>query len=468
MNTRYKIQDTRYQGKKVVIMGLGLHGGGVGAAKFFSRAGAKVLVTDLKDRKYLTRSLKKLKGLPIKYVLGRHRETDFKNADLIIKGPGVPNNSSYLKIARSAKIPIDSDVGIFFEFCPAPIIGITGTKGKSTTAWLTYRMLAQKYRDWLAGNIRTSVFEILPKIKEKDLVVLELSSFQLEELAAHKKSPTVALITNIMRDHLDRYPDLKSYIRAKKLIFKFQKPEDWLFLNRDNELTKSMAAEAPSRVVFFGLNDLKKKKFRKLVDEIKKFPKHIAQNIIAAAAIAFLFEIPENSILAVIRNFKGLEGRGEEIAEIKGVKFINDTCATMPDAAIAAIKNFAPRAKNGKVILICGGTDKNLDFRQFAKILPRYVKFLILLSGSATEKIKHELNEKTRLSNRIPPIKEVSEMSRAVEEAAKFARKGDIILLSPAAASFGLFKNEFDRGEQFKKMIQKILPRKSEKNSSNF
>jgi UDP-N-acetylmuramoylalanine--D-glutamate ligase len=436
-------------------MGLGLHGGGAGAAKFFSRLGAKVLVTDLKDKKYLARSLKKLKGLPIKYVLGRHREADFKNADLIIKGPGVPNTSPYLKIARANKVPVDSDVGIFFELCPAPIIGITGTKGKSTTAWLAYRMLARKKRVWLAGNIRTSVFEILPKIKKSGLVVLELSSFQLEEMATHKKSPAVAMVTNVMRDHLDRYRGLKSYVEAKKLIFKFQKSGDWLFLNRDNGLAKSMAGEAPGRVVFFGRSDLKKNKFRKLAAEIKKFPGHIAKNAIAAANIAFLFKIPDNLILAEIKKFRGLEGRGEALGSAveTGIKFINDTCATMPDAAITALKSFAPQAKGGKVILICGGADKNLDFRSFAKILPRYVKFLVLLPGSATEKIKKVL---AKLKSPVPGA-EVSSMDEAVKKAAENARKNDVILLSPAAASFGLFKNEFDRGEQFKKAIRKLL-----------
>lgn len=457
MRDNHKHNLKQYAGKKITIMGLGLHGGGVGTAKFFSQNGAKVLVTDLKDKEYLKSSLKKLKKLPIKYVLGQHRFADFKNADLIIKGPGVPKDSPYLKIARANKIPIDSDVGIFFELCPAPIIGITGTKGKSTTAWLTAKMLAQKRKNrvWLAGNIRTSVFEILPRIKKDDIVVLELSSFQLEEIATHKRSPTVALITNIMRDHLDRYPSLKSYIRAKKLIFKFQKPDNWLFLNRDDKLTKSMIREAPGQVVFFGRHDLKKTKFRKLAAEIKKFPEHIIQNIIAAANIAFLFKVPENSIIAAIKNFKGLEGRGEEIAEIRGIKFINDTCATMPDAAITALKNFAPLAKNKKVILICGGADKNLDFQQFVKILPKFSRLIILLPGTATIKIKKGLMK----FKKRPPIEEVKNIKTAVETAFKSAGAGDIILLSPAAASFGLFKNEFDRGRQFNKIVNRITQR---------
>jgi UDP-N-acetylmuramoylalanine--D-glutamate ligase len=193
-----------------------------------------------------------------------------------------------------------------------------------------------------------------------------------------------------------------------------------------------------------------------LAAEIKRFPGHMAQNVIAAANIAFLFKISGNLILTAIKNFKGLDGRGEEIVcrsdRRPGVKFINDTCATMPDAAAAALKNFAPRAKGGKVILICGGTDKNLDFRQFAEILPEFSKLIILLPGTATEKIKKELLK----LKKFPPVTEAKNMKTAVLTAFNKAGAGDTILLSPAAASFGLFKNEFDRGEQFKKCVMKL------------
>jgi len=210
-----------FKNKKVVIMGLGLHGGGVGVAKFFCKQGADVLVTDLKTRKQLKESVDKLKGLSIEFVLGKHRQEDFINTDLVIKNPGVPRDSFYLKIARKHKIPIKTDIGIFFDLCKVPIIGITGTKGKSTVATLVYLFLKTKYPNViLAGNIGISPLEIFSKINKKSKVVLELSSFELEDL---KKSPQVAVITNLFPDHLNRYKNFKSYIKAKESIFKYQK-----------------------------------------------------------------------------------------------------------------------------------------------------------------------------------------------------------------------------------------------------
>jgi len=220
-----KLSDFRE--KKVTIMGLGIVGGGVGVAKFFVEAGAKVLITDLKTRKDLESSLKKIKGLPVELILGRHRPEDFANTDLIIRNPAVPDNSPFLKIAKKNNISADTDIGIFFELCSAPIIGVTGTKGKSTVATLIYKLLKSKYQNViLAGNIGNSPLESLKKINKDSKVVLELSSWQLEGLKNHKKSPQIALITNIYPDHLNRYPNLKEY------IFQISKIQNSFFLKK--------------------------------------------------------------------------------------------------------------------------------------------------------------------------------------------------------------------------------------------
>jgi len=215
-----------FKNKKIVVMGLGLIGGGVGVAKFFARQGAKLLVTDLRTREELKPSLEKLKGLPIRFVLRKHRKEDFIKADLIIKNPAVRSDSSYLKIAKSHKIPVKTDIEIFFDLCKGTIIGVTGTKGKSTTATLIYLFLKSKYPNTiLAGNIGVSPLGILSKIKKEAKVVLELSSFELEDL---KKSPHIAVITTLFPDHLNRYKNFKEYIKAKKPIFKYQKQNDIL------------------------------------------------------------------------------------------------------------------------------------------------------------------------------------------------------------------------------------------------
>src|SRR3989338_8381995 len=233
---------TYHKNKKILIMGLGLNEGGAGTARFFLKQGANVLVTDLKTKKELWPSIKKLlafkkvcgkKCCLLKFALGRHRKKDFKSADLIIQGPCVANDSSYLAIARQNRIPIDTDIGIFFENCPAPVIGITGSKGKSTTAALIYNILKQKFKDViLAGNIGKSPLDYIGSIKPTTKVVLELSSWQLEGLARHKKSPHIAVITNMLKEHLNRYKSFRHYAAAKALIFKYQKEGDFLAVSQ--------------------------------------------------------------------------------------------------------------------------------------------------------------------------------------------------------------------------------------------
>ena len=409
-------------------MGLGLLEGGVGVAKFFCKQGADVLVTDLKTKRQLKESVDKLKGLSIEFVLGKHRKEDFINTDLVIKNPGVPADSSYLKIAKKHKIPIKTDVSIFFDLCQAPIIGITGTKGKSTTATLIYLLLKKKYnKTFLAGNIGISPLEILSKVTKKSKVVLELSSFELEDL---KKSPHIAVVTTLFPDHLNRYKNFREYIEAKKPIFKYQKKNDILILNYDNPEVKKLASEAPSKVLFFRNSCIS-----------------------AALAVAKLFKISKKDIKKVLSNFKGVPNRQELIAAKKGVKYINDTTATTPQSAILAIRTFKKRFPNSGIILIAGGLDKNLNYKNLAEEIKRNVNFLILLPGTASNKIKKELGSFFKE----PSSFKVKSMRGAVKKVARFAQKGDIILLSPGAASFNLFKNEFDRGEQFKQAVKNLL-----------
>lgn len=465
----------QFKNKKVLIMGLGLHGGGAGAAEFFAKTGAKVFVTDLRNKQQLKESIQKLKKFKIKYILGKHREDDFKNVDLIIRNPAVPDNSPYLKIAEKHNIPIDTDIGIFFESLtsncartvPAQpiIIGITGTRGKSTTATLLYEFLKTKYPNTiLAGNIRKSVLLELSKIfrsspphlrrglrggaEKQQLIVLELSSWQLEGLAKHKKSPHIAGITTIQPDHLNRYKGMAEYIKSKTDIFRFQGKNDFLFLNQNDKIVREFSKIAESQVVFYNTKKTKKHKSNLL-------GKHNQQNIAAAVKIAKHFGVRDSAIKKVLKNFKGLEGRIQKIAEINGIKYINDTTATTPDAAIAAINAITDthKIKTNKLILIAGGADKNLDFGQLAKIIAKKVSFVILLKGSATEKLKASL-----IANRLSPafFKEANSMLEAVKIARGIAKKGDTILLSPACASFGMFRHEFERGKEFEKAVKSI------------
>ncbi len=436
-------------GKKVTIMGLGLHGGGVGVAKFFAKQGANLLVTDLRTKKELMPSLKKLEGLPIRFVLGKHRKQDFTNTDLIIKNPGVPADSLYLKAAKKHNIPIKTDVGIFFELCVAEIIGITGTKGKSTVATLVYLLLKSKYPNTiLAGNIGVSPLGVLSRVNKNTKIILELSSFELEDL---KRSPHIAVITTLFPDHLNRYKNFRDYINAKKSIFKYQEKDDILILNYNNSETKKLSSEARSKVYFFK-----------------------DSNVSAAISVAKLFKISKKDIKKILSDFKGVPNRQELVAVKRGVKYINDTTATTPQSVILAVKTFKKRFPKSEIILIAGGVDKKLSYKNLAKEIQENIAHLILLPGTASNKLRKELGSFFKE----PSSFKVKSMKEAVKKARSLAKKGDVVLLSPGAASFtplevtktkkkhkapkplmgfNLFKNEFDRGEQFNKNVKTLI-----------
>lgn len=451
--------------KRVLVMGLGLHGGGVGTVRFLAKQGARVTVTDLRNKKVLRSSLEKLADVRgLTYVLGKHRESDFLKTDLIVKNPGVPPTSPYLALAKKHKIPVTTDMGIFFRECPGTIIGITGTRGKSTTAWLIWKFLKTKYkRVFLGGNIRKSVLEFLHELKPDDLVVLELSSFQLQDLALDHISPPVAVITNFMRDHLNWHRSMAEYRAAKSVIFKFQKPTDYLFANPDDREVYTMIRKARptgssgrthSHLVLPRLAP----QYKLVVDE--RLGAHYRSSVGLAIAVARHFRIRPENILAVLKKFHGLEGRQERLPSVRGVHVVNDTTATIPDAAIAAlVRVHAQKKPKERIILIAGGSDKKLLFDAFAKALLRYADELVLLPGNATEKLKNILRKPRAKNSAHRPIVAVHDaktMHDACSKALDLARKGDWILLSPGATSFGLFANEFDRGDQFVKEMKKI------------
>jgi len=507
-----------FKDKKIVIMGLGLHEQGSGgmAAQFFAKQGAKVLVTDLCTRKQLKLALERLKKYKnIKYVLGRHREEDFKKADLIFQNPSVPAYSPYLQIAQKAKIPIINDWSIFLSrhqpqmFIPPPsqntsrfigpsgkvggFIGVTGTRGKSTTTALIYEMLKRHHshiranvrmrgkdrRVFLAGNLGVSPLSFIDKYQGEPIVA-ELSSWLLHHFPTARVSPNIAVVTNIMNDHLNKYRTRHEYIADKENIFRFQNKNDVVVLNYDNSYTQQMAKKAKGKIIWFSTQPFKKQqegifanltksaivpsmalfvKYKDLqfrwrtemliqVSDIRLRGEHNLANIMAACAVAQVIGISREDVVAVLKSFNGLPNRLELVREINGVKYYNDTTATTPDATIAALKTLGTGEE--KIILIAGGADKKLEYKELVKYIKRYCKALILLPGTATDKLKLEIG------NWKLEIQEAQSMQEAVVMAKNSAEKGDIILLSPAAASFGLFKNEFDRGEQFVEEVGKL------------
>lgn len=467
-------------------MGLGLHGGGVGAARFFAKAGAKVLVTDLRKESELKSSVEKLKGLKIDFVLGQHRSEDFINTDLVIKNPAVSENSKYLEIAKKNKTEIDSDIGIFFELCKNKKIGITGTKGKSTTTKIIFELIKTKYKNAiLAGNIRSSVLAKIKKVVPKNPIVLELSSWQLHDLAKHKKSPSVAVITNILNDHQNRYKKFEDYIDDKKAILKFQSRKKGVaVLNYDDSLVKDFNNQTRGRVIYFstrhdfGKLDIEADSIGAFLrdDKIVFGPKgeeiiatqdipllgqHNLSNISAAVTVAKIFDIPTKEIKKTIKKFNGLTGRLEKVAWNKDRIAFNDTTATTPDATLMSIKALIENYPQKPITLILGGTDKKLDFTELAKKINELtqsgnIENLIFLPGTATEKIKNLLKD-IHFSFSQNKALDAFDMSDAVKLAAGTMHNQGIILLSPGAASFGVFLHEFDRGEKFDKAIAKYF-----------
>lgn len=421
-------------------MGLGLQSGGVGAAKIFSQTGAQVTVTDLKSAGELQSSLDQLKDLPINFVLGQHREQDFLHADLILRNPDVPVDSPFLDTMRA---PIVMDSSLFARYCPLPIIGITGTRGKTTTAMMIYEILTQISDQpiFLGGNIPGSAtLELLPRLKSRGLVVLELSSFALRGWHDEQLSPHIAVFTNFYQDHLNRYASMDAYWRDKLAITQYQHSSDWLVVNRDDLWSQKLATAA--RVRWYSAADLPPNLHLGVPGL------HNRANAAAALAVADILHLNRPQVLKILASFPGVPYRLEPIATINDITFINDTTSTTPVATIAALE-----AIDHPILLIAGGNDKNLDFSQLGQVMKQRVKGVFLLAGSATPKIISALQ---LAGGDSLILGQYAKLQEAVVAAATAAQPGDVVLLSPAATSFGMFVNEFDRGSQFNTLVKTL------------
>ena len=465
--------------KKILILGLGLNQGGVGAAKFFVQNGARVKVTDLKDKLVLQPSIDKLKDFPnIEYVLGQHRYEDLDWADLIIRNPALKPDNPYLKYAKEKGKQVETDMGIFLQFIKQQqIIGVTGTKGKSTTASLIYEVLKDSGKNViLAGNIGSSVLELIitmqksiltplgwqAKLKET-LIILELSSFQLSAFGEHKVSPKWAVITNIFPDHLNYYSSIEAYIQDKRYIAQFQKENDFLFLKKGDEITSDpqFLQDLKGQINYFSASNLPKNFHPKLLGE------HNLENMAAALAVSkTLFGSgTQVDVLRALENFARVEFRLQLIYDKNDIKIYNDSTSTMPESTRQAVTSL-PNS-----ILICGGMNKNLDYTDFAKAIDQNVKSVYFLEGDATDLIKKYLSEiassqtprndviasEARQSSQDKIKGTYSDLEKLLTDVKAVTKPGDIILFSPGATSFNLFQNEFDRARQFNAAVEKVF-----------
>ncbi|MDI3339180.1 MAG: UDP-N-acetylmuramoyl-L-alanine--D-glutamate ligase [Sphaerobacter sp.] len=453
-----------WRGVRALVMGLGTRQGGVGVARYLVAQGAEVTVTDLRSADELAPALAALAGLPIRFVLGEHRAADFEQADLVVRNPAVPRDSPWLALARAAGARIEMEMTLFFRACPAPIIGVTGTKGKTTTATLCAGILRVARPDTvLAGNMGTSALDALPHITPDTPVVLELSSWQLEGLAEHGLSPHIAVITNISDDHRNRYPSLAAYVEAKRAIARFQAPDDWLVLNRDDPQTWASRDVGAGRVVPVGhdadgpcgaflVGDRLVWRWDGAETELLRrdeFPlpgPHAALNALAAAAAAILAGASPAEARAGLRAATPVPHRQEIVATVDGVCYVNDSAATAPAATLAALDTFRGRP----LVLIAGGADKGADLAPLARRVAAEAEAVVLLDGAATPAL-HRLLQAAGARRISGPHRS---MAAAVAAAAELAPPGGVVLLAPGCASFGLFRDEFERGEAFRAAVR--------------
>ncbi len=442
-------------------MGLGRFGGGIDVVKFVHKAGAAVTVTDLLPQDKLTESINQLKDCQgISFLLGGHQKSDFENADIIIANPAVSPDNEFLQIARKNKKLVTSQIEIFFQLCPAKIIGITGSNGKSTTAALTAHLLKNASDEqratsngsvWLSGNIGNQpMLMLLDNIKPDDLVVLELSSFQLEQLARIKKSPHISLLTNLAPNHLDRHKTFENYYSAKENIFKYQK------LDEDNPAVSIFNAEDKIANQWFEKykNDNGRLCLKFSADDVTDDIKNCFElpgranlaNLAAALAIAKHFGIDENRIRKALPSFKALPHRLQLVAEKNGICWYNDSKATTPESTIAAIASF-----DKPIILIAGGYDKNISFVPLGLEIAKRAKAAILI-GRTAQKIASAIRASS-IEHRATKIVFADSLADAVTTAHNLAESGDIILLSPACASYDMFENYEHRGREFSSLV---------------
>jgi UDP-N-acetylmuramoylalanine--D-glutamate ligase len=455
---------------KVTVMGLGINGGGLASALFFARRGAEVTVTDLRGRDALAASLASLEGLPVRLVLGRHEQGDFEKADLIVKNPAVPPGSPFLQAAREHGAAIETDLSIFLALAKNPLIAVTGSKGKSTTASaIAFALARVEPGARLGGNITVSPLSFLEDLGERAPVVLELSSWQLGDLRGRGLlAPVVSAFTVILPDHLDRYPGMTEYVADKKAIFQEQQPGSKAVFNLDDPWQRAFPRETRAASYFYSANPLPEgahgawlegEEGWALIAEGKKAPAailgpariagaHNRMNLLCAGLALHLFGVKAEVVRKALAEFPGVEHRMEMFREWRGIRFYNDSAATIPHATAEAV-----RTLEQPLVLIAGGTDKKLDFSPLRGLM-RKPAAIVLLAGTATDKIRSLLEEEG-----VAYEGPFGELSPAVEAAIAAARPGGAVLFSPGSTSFGMFLNEFDRGARFKRtVIELTLP----------
>jgi UDP-N-acetylmuramoylalanine--D-glutamate ligase len=460
---------SKYKGKKVLVVGFGLSG--VAVTKYLVEQGARVTVTDSKQKSDLAESFNVCGDLKVEFELGKHNNKTFETSELIVVSPGVPLNLKPLEEAREKNIPIMSEIDLAAAEIEHPVIAITGTNGKTTTTTLVGEMFkADQKPAFVGGNIGTPLLNYaLTEERKYDAVVAELSSFQLE--LTEKLVPAVAVFTNLEEDHMDRYSTFEAYVAAKKRLLKACDRNSWVVLNYDCPNVSKFAEECAGKIIWFTkknpmsiggtfaeqfvgayYNSSNRQIVTKLngkeetydLSQYRLFGEHNRENLMAAICAARTMGVSQKAIQAVINSFKGVAHRLEFIRKKDGVYFFNDSKGTN----VMSVQRSLSAFNSNSIILIAGGKDKNMDFSPLVSLVQSKCKILILL-GEAKEKMNRAIGDfaETYL---------VGTFEEAVLLAYQKSRSGDIVMLSPACASYDMFRNFEERGNYFKKLVNEL------------
>ena len=460
-----EVTADEFRGRRVTIIGLGKGRTTAGLARFLVGKGAIVTIADPKPREELVDGIARLGDVAekVKLILGPSTdETALAEPDFVFVIPGIRPRSPTILRALNRGVPVLTEIALFFRLCPATIVGITGTKGKTTTTTLVERVLGTGSRKVVVGgNIGTAIIQEVDDLRREDIVVLELSSFQLETLG---HSPQVAVVTNVLEDHIDHHGTRDAYIAAKKNIVAWQGPRDIAVLNLDDPATVALHTGAASEVRGFSLS-LRPKRGAYLdqngdlvlvsgdrrtvlckATDLRVPGRHNVANALAAAIVGDAFDIPADDIGRVLREFEGVPRRLETIAEKDGVLWVNDSAATTPAATMSALAAYERPA-----VAILGGVSKGADFGELARVLARRAHGVVLI-GRAADEIASAIVVAD--PGRVVEVRRAATLDEAVADAREMARPGDVVLLSPANASFDMFSSADERGEKFAAIVR--------------
>ncbi len=449
-------------GKRVTVIGLGIEG--VDVARYAASHGATVTVSDVKPPESLTERMRELEGLPITYALGQHRSGTIADSDLIFVSQSVPVSSPPMIEARKRGVPVTSMTRYFLQHCPGPVIGITGSSGKTTTASLVAAMLAAEGRPYrVGGNIGVGLLGLLDSMDTDTWAVVEISHTQLQ---LTDRSPHIAAVLNVTPNHLDQFA-WEDYVDLKRNLVRYQTAHDHAVLNLDNDVSASLAEATPAQLWHFTRGDtvpangafvrdgavfVRRDSVEEMVLPVAEIPlrgAHNVENVLAATAVAAAAGVKSEDVTRAARTFRPVPHRLEFVAEVDRVRYVNDSIATTPERALAGIRSFAE-----PLVLLLGGRDKDLSKDDLAQEALRRCRGIVFFGTDGPRlEAAVEANAGTVAYEDRPVTVRVATLAEAVREACEIAEPGDVVLLSPACTSFDAYRNFEERGEEFRRLV---------------